>query len=91
MVAVSTGGTGASTSPGLFCAGSFISMSMVNHLNAEALKENDSGITHFNPAKRSMIMITIPTMINMAVPTPFSSWFPELGSRRTTPPDPLRS
>jgi len=51
-------------------------MSMVNHLNAQALKENDSGITHFNPAKMRVIMITIPTMINMAVPTPFLFWFP---------------
>ena len=24
---------------------------MVNYLNAQALKENDSGITYFNPAK----------------------------------------
>jgi hypothetical protein len=71
MVAVSMGGIEASTSPALFCAGSFISMSMVNHLNAQALKENDSGITHFNPAKMRVIMITIPTMINMAVPTLF--------------------
>jgi hypothetical protein len=91
MVAVSTGGIGASTSPALFCTGSFISMSMVNHLNAQALKENDSGITHFNPAKMRVIMITIPTMINMAVPTLFPiPGSPSLVVERTTPPAPLR-